>query len=579
MNDALRGETLTKPTRTPLTITLIYACCGVLWVIFSDQIPTFFGSTRMPPLYVEVFAGGFYVLITAAILFFLITRSLSAVEQQQAKQQKIMLNLKERTKELNCLFAISSLGEKRSNSLEAILQGAAELIPPAWQYPEIACARIILDGQEFPTNNFQETIWRQACDILVEGEPGGRVEVYYREERPAADEGPFLKEERRLITAIAEQLSKAIDRRRVETALQESEKRFRLLIENSLTGISIVQDNRVVYQNQEQERLLGPLPRPYILGDLANIHPEDLEKVKQLSHGINSGESRTLQAEFRFYPPAKRDIRLELRWVHCRATSIEYRGQNAVLVNMMDITRSRELEDLLRIQDKMASLGRVAAGIAHEIRNPLSGINIYLNTLERIHGREGSQSRVGQIIRQLKSASNKIESVIRRVMDFSKPSEPKFVTININQPIEEAINLTAVTLRKNGIQLEKNLTDNLPLCLADPNLIEEMVLNLINNAAEAMQSMEGDKQLAVSSSGAMDRILIRVSDSGPGVPLESRTKIFDPFFTTKHEGTGIGLSLSHRIVTDHGGSLQVTTSKWGGAEFVVELPVNKRLTE
>jgi PAS domain S-box-containing protein len=364
--------------------------------------------------------------------------------------------------------------------------------------------------------------------------------------------------------------------KQAEGAIKESEKRFRHLVQNSLTGISIVQDERVVYQNPEQERLFGPLPRKFIMADLEIIHFEDLEKVKQFYQGITSGQFQTLDLDFRFYPPNPEGNILDMKWVYCRVSAVEYRGRDAILINMMDLTQAKELEHLLMIQDKMASLGRVAAGIAHEIRNPLSGINIYLDTLEKIYNDPESLEKVKGILRHLHSASTKIESVIRRVMDFSKPSKLKPVLTDINQPIEDAIGLGSVTLRKSDIRLEKNLSEDLQPLYADPNLIEEVILNLITNAAEAMKNMEGEKKIEVASFVENDHIIIKVSDSGPGVPSALKGKIFDPFYTTKSESTGIGLSLSHRIITDHGGSLGISKSKWGGAEFVIKIPMKKQ---
>ena len=216
----------------------------------------------------------------------------------------------------------------------------------------------------------------------------------------------------------------------------------------------------------------------------------------------------------------------------------------------------------------------MAADIAHEIRNPLSGINIYLNTIKQLHHKDGSEEKVEQILKNIQSASIKIESVIRRVMDFAKPGEPKLTLIDINEPVTDAIGLTAVTMRKSGIKIEASLTSDLPWTYADKNLIEEMVLNLLNNAAEAMKTMEAGKKVGVTTFIAGDHIVIQVSDSGPGVPEEIRDQIFDPYFTTKHEGTGIGLSLCHRIINDHGGSVTVSDSEFGGAEFRIEIPIN-----
>jgi PAS domain S-box-containing protein len=630
-----------------------------------------------------------------------LNREIDERRKVEKELQKSMWEIDERVKELNCLFEISRLVEKRNLTLDKILCGIIDLIPPAWQYPDITCARIELKGKKFKTTNFRETIWQQVSDVIVHGVPSGKLTVGYLEERPVSDDCPFLKEERELLDAIAERVGRIIERKWAQNALrqseekfrelmenmhsgvavfeavaggqdfeikdfnrvgekidnidrdrvigrpvtavlpgvkdfgifdviqrvwktgqpeyfsggvyqdhrtppswresyvyklssgeivtvyqdvteqklaqkalEDSERRFRDLVENSLTGISIVQNNRVVYQNQEQERLLGRLPRSYLLADFEMIHAEDVEKVKWLSQRIDRGEIQTLETEFRFWAEDNKKGHKDLKWVYCRALLTKYRGKEAILVNMIDMTKAKELEHLLNIQDKMASLGRVAAGMAHEIRNPLSGINIYLNTLKKLYHKKGSEDKVKQILGQIESASRKIESVIRRVMDFAKPGEPKLALIDLNRPVSEAINLSAVTMRKSGIVLEKDLAENLPPFQADPNLIEEMVLNLLNNAAEAMKTMTAGKKIIVSSSATGTDIILTVSDSGPGIDPDIRDKIFDPYFTTKSDGTGIGLSISHRIVTDHGGLLTVTNSELGGAEFRVKIPIN-----
>ena len=377
------------------------------------------------------------------------------------------------------------------------------------------------------------------------------------------------------IIGAMETLQDIAPRKKAEAKLIQTEKQFRDLVENLITGISIIQNDQVVYQNPVQEKLLGPLPRKTKLVEIESIYPDDIEKVEAFYKNITSKMVRIQETDFRFYPPEERGTNPDWKWVQCHAGSIEYQGKNTILINMMDITRSKELETFLRTQDKMSSLGRVAAGIAHEIRNPLSGINIYLNTLEKLYDKEESLGKVRQILRQLQSASNQIESVIRRVMDFSKPSTPRLVLTDINQPIEEAIALSSVTLRKRGVKIEKDLSEDLTKVHADPQLIEQVILNLITNAAEAMKNVAGAKQIKIASSAEINSILVKISDSGPGVPLNLREKIFDPFYTTKAESTGIGLSLCHRIITDHGGSLRVSESRWGGAEFTIKIPIKK----
>ena len=137
----------------------------------------------------------------------------------------ISWQLGERIKELNCLYEVSKLIQGVDLSLPEIVGGTLERIPPAWQYPEITCARIVLDDQVYETPGFRETAWKQSCDIRVRTETAGVLEVYYLEERPGEDEGPFLKEERSLLEAIAEQLGRAVERIRAEQALRASEER------------------------------------------------------------------------------------------------------------------------------------------------------------------------------------------------------------------------------------------------------------------------------------------------------------------------------------------------------------------
>lgn len=375
------------------------------------------------------------------------------------------------------------------------------------------------------------------------------------------------------------QLMLEIDERKLtEKALQESEERFRSLVENSLTGISIYQNDRLVYQNPEHKRLLGAVTETteWLYPD--NIHPEDVTKVKDLFKNLVSGNVCSVETDFRFYPFGRIASNSDMQWVQCRATLVNINGSQAILTNMMDISRTRELEHLMRIEDKMSSLGRVAAGIVHEIRNPLSAINMYLGALKTAVNAFDSQEpenleAVNRIAARIQTASNKMESVIGKVMDFSKPTVPRRVLTNINGPIDKALDLSAVALRKAGVKMKKALARDLPNCYADSHMLEDVFLNLINNAMQAVTKVDGPRNIQIASTSNHRSVIATVSDSGPGVPPEFRHSIFDPFFTTKGDGSGIGLSLARRIVMNHGGSLAVSTSQWGGAQFTVEIPL------
>ena len=362
------------------------------------------------------------------------------------------------------------------------------------------------------------------------------------------------------------------DQTPLQGALRESERRFRALVEGALTGISIVQDDRVVYQNPEMERLLGPLPRSSKLAELESIHPDDVAKVEAFHRRSMSGQTGIQDFDFRFYPSRPTGTRGRFKWVNCRTCPIHYKGRDALLVNMMDITQIRQMEQLLRIQDKMTSLGRVAAGIAHEIRNPLSGVNIYLDALEKRLARNVIDEKTLKIVDQLRSASNKIESVLKRVMDFARPSRRSLVVGSINPPIREAVDLSAATLRRNGIRLDLRLAKDPPPCRVDRQLIEEVMLNLITNAVDALKTTEPPKTIRISSKTAGSMVRVVVADSGPGIPDDRIQSIFDPFYTTKRGSTGIGLNLSRRIITDHGGTLAAGKRRGGGACFTIDLP-------
>ena len=173
------------------------------------------------------------------------------------------MDLRERIKELNCLIKLSKLADRHDSSQSDMLQAAVEIIPSGWQYPEIACARIVLEHEEFKTRNFNETLWKQSSGIFVHGSLIGGLEVCYLEERPAADEGPFLKDERNLINAVAADLGKLIELKRAYGELRQGEEKYRGLFEANNDAIFIVESDtlRIIDCNRQAERLTGLFAR------------------------------------------------------------------------------------------------------------------------------------------------------------------------------------------------------------------------------------------------------------------------------------------------------------------------------
>jgi signal transduction histidine kinase len=245
-----------------------------------------------------------------------------------------------------------------------------------------------------------------------------------------------------------------------------------------------------------------------------------------------------------------------------------------------DVTEKVRVEAAMANAQKLESLGVLAGGIAHEIRNPLSSVNISISSIERACGASAglepeTKGKIDLILEQMKSAAAKMGLVVQRVMDYSKPFPPRKGVVDLNRVIEEAIRISLSTLRKREIEILRDLAPGLATCRVDAQMIEQVLVNLITNACQAMEGIERAKLLEIASSVQDGRIVLRVSDTGPGVPPSLRERIFDPFFTTRKDGSGIGLSFSHRIVADHGGELRVGTSRLGGAEFRIEIPVVK----
>jgi PAS domain S-box-containing protein len=369
---------------------------------------------------------------------------------------------------------------------------------------------------------------------------------------------------------------------RAEAGLKESEQRLDLSV--TAAGLGLwdwdITTGRAVY-NEQWAAMLG-----YTLADLGSgfsdweqlIHPDDRAGViASLVEHIN-GTMPVYEAEFRMKAKSG-----GWRWIRSRGMvsdrDDEGKPVRATGVHQ-DITKAREMEEAMLRQEKMATLGQMAAGIAHEIRNPLSGLNLYLASAEKVaqaaeFEEPAHRETLLRSISTARAASVKIEGVIRRVMDFVRPVPMRLVPVDLNKVVAEALEMVAATGRQSGVALSAAFGEGLPACRADAPLIEQMTLNLITNAIQATEKQPGERRVEISTGAEGASLFIRVGDSGPGIAEGNRRRIFDPFYTTKAAGTGLGLSITSRIVAEHGGSIEVGRSPLGGAEFTVRLFASK----
>lgn len=357
----------------------------------------------------------------------------------------------------------------------------------------------------------------------------------------------------------------------------QAEKRQRQLIdivENVLNGCLVFFENRLIHLNAEQARINGQLPLGQNFQNYLAlyVHPYDRELLTAIYRAAEAGRSEPVAPLrlFKFAPNYQDEP--EQKWVQVSAHALDYRNGQAILLNMADVTKLKLLEQLVLSREKMASLGFVAAGIAHEIRNPLMGISLTLENIRQSFDAE-SEPELAALLTQAGEAAQAIARVLERVLDFSRPSQLHLKPLDVRAPIAAAIRLVAPFAKKNQTAIETNWPEELPEVQADHQFLMELLVNLLTNAVQAMTGQSRERRVMVAVAAGETGLGIRVMDSGPGIPRREAAKIFEPFYTTKGDGSGLGLSICRRIITDHGGTIELTYSSLSGAGFLISLPL------
>jgi len=251
----------------------------------------------------------------------------------------------------------------------------------------------------------------------------------------------------------------------------------------------------------------------------------------------------------------------------------ELRRKVEKLLEVMDTAENalRESREHLIQSEKMALVGRLAAGVAHSILNPLTSVKMRLYSLERTLQLSPSQQEDFEVFSE---EIRHIETILRNFLEFSRPPKPVLQSVSLSDVVDMAIQLLRHRLESYNVNIVIKRDGRLPKIQADPDQIKEVLVNLILNACEAMG--EGGTIEIEETEGVMEPegrvVIIKVKDTGPGIPPEIADRIFEPFFTTKEDGSGLGLSIAKRIVEDHGGWIHCTSQEGQGATFVIALP-------
>jgi signal transduction histidine kinase len=242
---------------------------------------------------------------------------------------------------------------------------------------------------------------------------------------------------------------------------------------------------------------------------------------------------------------------------------------NGVIAMFTDLTETKRLEREAELNRQMASLGELTAGVVHELRNPLGAISGMAELLGRNTSLDESNA---QILNSIVDEIAQLDRTITHFLAFGKPFELQLEHVTLSDVIERALRLGKRRIHSKHVTVAVNVNDDVPPLRADSTKLVQAIVNLLVNSVEAVPE-GGEIRVDVSDSHPSgESIVLSVSDNGPGVPVEEREKILRPFYSQKESGTGLGVSIVHRIVTAHGGSLEVGDSDMGGARFTLRLP-------
>jgi PAS domain S-box-containing protein len=351
---------------------------------------------------------------------------------------------------------------------------------------------------------------------------------------------------------------------------------YRDLVWNLRNGvIAVTRDGRIAVMNEVAYRILGLTPQttdigqpfPHVLRDRPDVI-RILAGAFELSHLPN-------RAELRLRSTGK-VIGYTLSQVRDRRGRI-----TGATLFFKDLTRVEQLEERERLRDRLAALGEMAAAIAHEVKNPLAGIEVMAGILKRqLPEMEDAQSILRDIIKEAKMAN----AIVLEVLDFVRPIRLQVERVSLVDVVRDAISIAESHAQRGGVEIAVALPEDLAPILGDPHQLRQLFMNLLTNAFEAMGGTghvricahvlpAEEEFIAGADPHNLPMVQVEMADDGPGVPADVMDKIFSPFFTTKPQGSGLGLAIVRKIVDAHDGRIDVSARAERGTRFRVTLPL------
>ena len=381
-----------------------------------------------------------------------------------------------------------------------------------------------------------------------------------------------------LLRVASEIMGNALERKKAEEALKQSEHSYRVLFESTLDGLIVmdIETMKVVFGNQTAAKLYGYESMGDAIGinPLDFVHSDDKEKVIEVIKKDLFEKGLRQVNEFRTMTRDGREM-----WISAIGTGTEYQGRPAILVSIRDITEQkkvegakRRLEEQLQLSSRLAAIGELSAGVAHEINNPLTAIKGFSELLlARYDLDEAVKSDVKAIFKEVQRAIK----VTQDMLSFARRHEPEKCFISINEALAKNLDLYACHMKTNNIDMVVEFDPELPKTMADFYQLQQVFMNIVINAEQAMSEAHGRGKLTVKTQRSDGMIQVIFADDGPGISEENMKRIFDPFFTTKEigKGTGLGLSICYGLVEAHGGRIYARSRAGQGTSFIVEIPI------
>ena len=377
---------------------------------------------------------------------------------------------------------------------------------------------------------------------------------------------PFTDVTLARVNSMTDLLNVALENAELVETLRRAEWRFRTLFRSAPDAVfTVLRSGRIREANDAAADILGLEAVRMVGRRLSELAAEeDRDRLEQALADTFSGRSARLECTFRREPGDRAHL------VSLAASLLPEADPPSVLVVARDVTAERDMRVRLMQSDRLAAVGELVAGVAHEVNNPLSSISGYAQLLLRDPRVNGTLREHVEVIR---AETTRASQVVKDLLAFARRSEPRHEPLDLNMVVARTLRMRAYQMSANRVIVQQSLLDGLPAVIGDARQLQQVCLNLITNATQAMAPGAGGT-LTVTTRVADGDVVLEVRDTGSGIPPELRARVFEPFFTTKQEGegTGLGLSVSYGIVTAHKGRIELASTSPHGTTFRVALP-------